>query len=225
MVEHLAAHVTNKLNSSSIIDEPFPFLYIKDFFSESFYERLNTIYPPESQFTSLNDKKIKPLSFPHDDRFSVVIYNRESGYSELDGYKFADEAVQFRRFCRDFLIPIIAKKLNVAMPGKWDDDTRFILDKQGYKKHPHTDHPGKIFSILIYMSHSSNGTTILKPKKEGYIDSYGYDHKYGEFNEVYDLPFVPNSMLAFERTDRSFHCVKITRPGEIRRAIHITARR
>ena len=224
MAEKLKQYLETKIEGSVVTTEPFPFLYIQDFFPEDFYQKLNSIYPSESLFTSLNDKLIKPLSIEIQGRSSVAIFSRETQYTELQNYKFRSHAIEFRKFCCDFLIPLLANKLNVSLPERYDDDTRFVLDREGYIKRPHTDHPSKVFSILVYMSHSKCGTTILKPNQEGFRDDYGYDHNFGDFQEVFDPPFQPNCLLAFERTDTSFHCVKRVTLGESRRAIHITVR-
>jgi hypothetical protein len=147
-----------------------------------------------------------------------------NGYGDIDNYPYRRECIAMRRWFRDFLIPALANKLQIQLPEVWDDDTRFVLDLPGYIKRPHTDIPQKIFSVLIYMSNSSSGTTILRPKQSGFSDDYGYDHRFDEFETVFDPPFKPNSLIALARTDTSFHCVKKLGPGEYRKAIHINIR-
>lgn len=224
MAENLKQYISNKVEGSVLATEPFPFLYIQDFFPEDFYVKLKQIFPTDNLLSNINDKKIKPLSLDIQGRSTLSIFSRETKYSEIAGFEFQEQAIQFRCFCRDFLVPLVASKINVQLPLHWDDDTRFVLDTFGYLKRPHTDHPGKLFSILIYMSDSNCGTTILKPKVAGFEDSYGYDHKYDMFEELYNPPFVPNALLAFPRTNNSFHCVKRLGKDEYRQAIHINIR-
>ena len=75
------------------------------------------------------------------------------------------------------------------------------------------------------MSDSKCGTTILRPKRAGFCDPHGIDHRYDQFEEVFDPPFIPNALIAFQRTDTSFHCVKKVAEGEYRKAIHINIRK
>ena len=46
------------------------------------------------------------------------------------------------------------------------------------------------------------------------------DDEWNKFEIIKTFPFVPNSMMAFKRTDQSFHCVeKITKPQVVRNQI------
>lgn len=221
----LEEFIRNKVEGSVVATEPFPFLYIQDFFPKDYYRKLESIFPEDKYLTSINDKKYKPLDTVIVGRKTLTIFNSDITYQELEGYPFAKEARAFRKWSRDFLVPLIAYKLNVPMATSSWDDTRFVVDTEGYVKHPHTDNPQKLFSILIYMSNSKCGTTIVKPKDPDFKDSYGNDHKFGQFDMAFDPPFVPNALIAFPRTDTSFHCVRRLESGEYRRAIHINIRR
>lgn len=226
MLDNVSKFVDDRLQSTILHTNPFPYLYISDFFPDDFYSKLEFIFPDKKYLTNINDKSFKPLdprAVPVHSRSTLTIFNREVGYTEIEEYPYKEQCIQFRQWAHNYLIPQLALKLQLGL-SKWDDDTRFVLDQPGYEKRPHTDHPQKIFSILIYMSDSACGTTLLKPKQDGFSDDYGYDHKFEQFEEVFDPPFKPNSIIAFPRTDTSFHCVKMLDEGEYRRAIHINIR-
>jgi hypothetical protein len=222
-MDDINQYVSKKVEGSVLATDPFPYLYINDIFPKPLYDHIESIFPTEEYLTTNNQKSYQTLDFTLKERKTLGIFNRLSGYSDLENYPYATECINLRRWFRDFLIPTIAKKLQVELPT-CDDDTRFVLDLPGYLKRPHTDIPQKIFSILIYMSHSKCGTTILRPKQNGFSDSEGYDHKYAQFEEVFNPAFVPNALLAFPRTNTSFHCVNKLGEGEYRRAIHINIR-
>lgn len=224
MVDNLEQQVQARLDGSVVITEPFPFLYVEDIFPKNYYDKVNSIFPSKDQMSVIDSKKYKVLDKPLKERMTLTIFNRGSLYSELDNYPHKNKCIQIRQWFVNFLIPRVASKLSIRMPNVWDDDTRFVVDLPGYIKKPHTDIPQKIFSILIYMSESKSGTTILKPKQDGFSDDYGYDHKFEQFEEVFDPPFRPNCLIAFPRTDTSFHCVKKIGRDEYRKAIHINVR-
>ncbi|MDC3266430.1 hypothetical protein OAU13_00725 [bacterium] len=225
MAKTLKDKVRIKVEGSTLSVEPFTFLYIQDFFPIDYYNNLESVFPDDSQLVSINDKEYKPVQYKVVGRRTLAIHSPEVGYSEIENNKFKNSLIQFRQFVRDFLVPLIASKMQVDLPEQWCDDIRFVVDQCGYSKLPHTDHPNKILSILFYMSRSDRGTTILKPKKQGFSDDFGYDHPLDEFDQIFDPPFIPNSLIAFKRTDTSFHCVNELASGEYRKAIHITVRK
>jgi hypothetical protein len=224
MASRLESKVLERLDGSVLVTDPFPFVYADNFFPEDYYKRVESIFPTDEYLTPINSKEYKTLDTQVDNRLTLSIYSRMNGYGDIDNYPYRRECIAMRRWFRDFLIPALANKLQIQLPEVWDDDTRFVLDLPGYIKRPHTDIPQKIFSVLIYMSNSSSGTTILRPKQSGFSDDYGYDHRFDEFETVFDPPFKPNSLIALARTDTSFHCVKKLGPGEYRKAIHINIR-
>ena len=224
MAKKLNEFIGRRIDGLVVNTNPFPFLYCQNFFPQDFYDKMDSIFPTYQHLTPINSKSYQTLDLPVKSRYTLSIFNRGNCYDDLKGYPFERQAIQMRLWFKEFLIPSLANKLSIQLPEVWDDDTRFVLDLPGYVKRPHTDVPQKIFSILIYMSDSACGTTLLKPKQDGFSDDYGYDHRFDQFEEVFDPPFKPNSIIAFPRTDISFHCVKMLNKGEYRRAIHINIR-
>lgn len=226
MDDSVNKYVKEKIEGSVLVTDPFPFVYIENIFPEDFYNKVDAIFPSIEQTTHINDKSYQTLNHHVVGRHTLSIYSRMNQYQDIENYPYKDECINLRRWLFGYLTPLLAKKLRVdLLPGKCDDDTRFVIDQEGYFKHPHTDISQKLMSILIYMSHSRQGTTILRPKQEGFRDDFGYDHSYEKFEEAFNPPFVPNALIAFPRTDTSFHCVKKLGPDEYRRSIHINIRR
>jgi len=102
----------------------------------------------------------------------------------------------------------------------------FITDLSGYYIPPHTDVQQRKASILLYVpkddSLKSFGTTMLVPKNPFLIsDGEDWDEDgWDKYRTLKTIPFIPNSMFAFKRTDQSFHCVeKITQEDIVRNQI------
>lgn len=224
MVEGVSNFIESKINGSVVNTDPFPFLYVENIFPEEYYNYINSLFPKFDELEDILSKPYKPVISDIESRYTLSMYSRETKYKEIQLKPFFQERVKLREFLYTDLVNFVANKLNINLPNFWDDDTRFVLDLSGYQKRPHTDHPKKVLSILIYMSESKCGTTLLKPKDSEFSDNYGSDHNYNQFIEVFDPPFKPNTLIAFPRTDKSFHCVKKLGQGEYRKAIHINIR-
>lgn len=224
MDDSINQHVIQKLEGSVLVTDPFPYFYVADIFPDSFYSYVNQLFPEEYYLTSNDEKTYKALAISLKERKTLAIFNKFIKYSEISSYPYANECIKLREWFYSFLIPAVATKLSVNL-DLYDDDTRFVVDYEGYVKRPHTDVPNKLFSILLYMSNSRRGTTVLRPKKDGFTDDFGYDHQFHQFDEVYTAPFVPNALFAFKRTDTSFHSVRRLESGEYRKAIHINVRK
>lgn len=223
MDDRVNQYVKQKVEGSVLVTDPFPYLYINDILPNDFYNHVVSLFPEDKYLTSNGDKQYKALTKVLKERRTLAIFNRFIKYGELDNYPHAKQCIELREWFYSFLIPLVANKLEVKLT-LWDDDTRFVVDTENYLKRPHTDVPNKLFSMILYMSNSNSGTTVLTPKKIGFSDDFGYDHRFDEFNEVFTAQFVPNALFAFKRTDTSFHCVRKLSRGEYRKAIHINVR-
>jgi hypothetical protein len=104
----------------------------------------------------------------------------------------------------------LLKKFGLQDNG-YTEDLLLVKDFEGYQIPPHTDSLRKVITALIYLPEDNNmqeeGTTIFVPKQKGYTDTTGRHHSFDEFEAYKTMPFKPNSMFAFARTDNSFHGV------------------
>ena len=104
--------------------------------------------------------------------------------------------------------------------------SQVISDKTNYALGPHTDNPGKLFTLLIYLNdamedeESNIGTSVYTPITKNFICKRGTHHKHEEFIKMYTSSFQKNNIFGFYRTDNSFHGVeKITNAYKARKLI------
>ena len=84
---------------------------------------------------------------------------------------------------------------------------RLVRDPPGYQLGPHTDDPKKVFALVFYLK-GENGTSLYVPKEKGF-EHDGLAHlKFSDFERVKEIPFIPNSVGGFARTNSSFHGVE-----------------
>jgi hypothetical protein len=106
--------------------------------------------------------------------------------------------------------------------GEWPAvsvEAQLIRHQAGYFLGPHTDLSTKLVVLLIYLppddSHPYLGTSLYRPKKSGVTCPDSKHYPFGEFVNVETAPYRRNSLLAFERSDRSFHGVEPFAEGDL----------
>jgi hypothetical protein len=98
-------------------------------------------------------------------------------------------------------------------------ETQLIRHQAGFFLGPHTDLSTKLVVLLIYLppddNHPHLGTSLYRPKKSGFICPDSNHYPFDEFVNVKTAPYRQNSLLAFERSDRSFHGVEPFEEGDL----------
>jgi hypothetical protein len=98
-------------------------------------------------------------------------------------------------------------------------EAQLIRHQAGYFLGPHTDLSTKLVVLLIYLppddTHQHLGTSLYRPKKSGFICLDSNHYPFDEFVNVKTAPFRRNSLLAFERSDWSFHGVEPFAEGDL----------
>ena len=92
-----------------------------------------------------------------------------------------------------------------------------VKDINKYQLGVHTDTIQKFLTFLFYIPKDDQlmdlGTTLYEPKQKISLDEKGSFHsdpnKVNEqFKVIKKIPFLPNSLLLFPRTNNSFHGVE-----------------
>lgn len=174
----------DQIAAAEIRPEPFPHLYIEGAFPEAFYAELLAALRPDAEYTSLEAAR------------------GTRGYPE----RSVREAPDLLRWMRMGSLRLaLCRRFGVAGD---DDETLLIRDRPGYRIGPHTDTPAKVVSALFYLSAAPGlwrGTSLYAPRAPGFSCSSGQHHPAKGFKRAWTAPGAPNSLLAFARTDRSFH--------------------
>lgn len=115
----------------------------------------------------------------------------------------------------------LADNKMTAADLKLHNEMFLMRDTTTYSLGPHTDTPRKMVSVLFYMppddSNSHLGTSAYVPKDRNFTCLGGPHHPFGKFDLVATMPYVPNTLVAFPQTKRSFHGVEpVAREGDVR---------
>jgi hypothetical protein len=91
-------------------------------------------------------------------------------------------------------------------------EAQLIRHREGYFLGPHTDLWSKLVVLLFYLAPDERaahlGTSIYRPKDPGFTCPKSLHYGFEDFDKVMTAPYRPNSLLAFVRSDRSFHGVE-----------------
>ena len=112
-----------------------------------------------------------------------------------------------------------------------DFDWMLTCDHPGYALRPHTDHPRKMITFLLYLSEkveggTAPGTSVYSPCSNRVRAWDSVRAKKGKFAEVFRASHVEGHFLAFVKSDISWHgvepCVDTDRP---RMTVNMTVKR
>jgi hypothetical protein len=121
------------------------------------------------------------------------------------------------QFTRNVIAPALLHKFSNTILKRFSVmpnmhlDMLYVRDRKGYKLTPHTDSPRKICTFLVYLAEDSSqgpGTSFYRPNDTGFRCEGGPHHPRELFEITKTLPYTPNLMCAFVKTDRSFHGVE-----------------
>lgn len=177
---------------------PFPHIYVQDVFPDDFYADLVANLPEKSKYSQFGSN-YKGRQFADPNEVSIP--------SMLDFMK-SDE---FDHLCRIPFLPWIKKRFG-SFEFDSRHDLRLIRDSLNYSIGPHTDAPWKVLSYLFYLPSNFEletlGTSIYQPNDPSFRCIGGPHHSFDKFHRIHTVPFWPNTMLAFFKTDYSFHGVE-----------------
>ena len=88
-------------------------------------------------------------------------------------------------------------------------EAQFIRHRAGYFLGPHSDLYTKLVVLLVYLAPDGRGerlgTSLYRPKTAGFSCPDSKHYPFEDFIRVNTAPYKSNSLLAFVRSDISFH--------------------
>lgn len=211
-------HVLSRIAEAPIQRLPTPHFYLEGVFPDDYYRALLANMPGDEDYTCLGDTGRVPKG-AYRERF-VFIPTSE----DID--RLPEEK---RDFWRDFSKWLYGERFFRTMVGKFSQAaaTRFagkldkikltseilvVRDRTNYSIGPHTDAPHRFLSMLFYCppdaSREHLGTSLYMPIDRGFTCEGGPHYDFDKFVKVDTMPYRPNSLFCFLRTDTSFHGVE-----------------
>lgn len=206
------AHLIGRLQTAEIVREPFPHYYLENVFPSDYYQTLREHLPPTTVYQNLfavTDYKLD--HFRHRDQRDLHTDWTSSLPPQLQTF--------WDSFDEWFLGPELAQAALESfasyLPGAWPEvsvESQLIRHRAGYFLGPHSDLYTKVMVLLIYLAPDDSaahlGTSLYRPKDPGFSCPNSKHYPFEDFVRVVTTPYKANSMLAFLRSDISFHGVE-----------------
>lgn len=210
------SHVLYRVANAPLMPYPFPHFYVAEVFPPDFYRELRAQLPELAAYKRL-DETGTVAKGAYKERFVCSLADLEeeefaSGkgkfWTELNLWLSADP---FAHALMAKFGQAVAERFGAGVTPRLETDLRLVRDFTHYAISPHTDAPRKLVSLLFYLpaddSMSHLGTSIYVPKDPSLRCEGTALHRFDGFRKAATMPFRPNSLFAFVKTDSAFHGV------------------
>ena len=226
----LLDQIIESINLSDVDFEPFPHLYINNFFQEDVYLKILNSLPDKRDYIQINKSGSVSKDYA-DERFvfnitpeKIKIFkeNNENVFSDIVEAFISPNF--FNSVCSKFKSTIYNRiknfsKEEIELYGKsnfnFEGRVALVKDYTKYQLGAHTDLTDKFLTFLFYLPKDNSlkeiGTSLYKPKHNedllSFSSHYTMEETNNKFTEVKKAEFLPNSVLIFPRTNLSYHGV------------------
>lgn len=197
---------------------PFAHFFVQPILPHDYYERLIGNLPPLDWYQPIDEtgsvtggKSAYPERFITD-LASVEEHEQRGGkdsfWLQVSSWLMGN---RFRGLILEKFRSDIALRFGEGASIGTDIDARLVRDFTRYAIGPHTDSPRKLVSLLFYLPRDESmrhlGTSIYTPIDPAFRCRGGPHHRFEGFKKTATMPYLPNSLFAFFKTDGSFHGV------------------
>jgi hypothetical protein len=199
-------HFVDRLRSAQVELDPFPHYVLERVFPDDYYRELLRHLPGSAVYENLYEvTDLKLDHFRHRDQRDM-----DHGWAER-------LPLELRPFWNSFNQWFLSEELAQAVMRSfgWESwpavsiESQFIRHRAGYFLGPHSDLYTKLVVLLLYLAPDDSaehlGTSLYRPKQAGFSCPNSKHYAFEDFVRVKTAPYRANSLLAFVRSDISFH--------------------
>lgn len=207
--------VFERLRRAPVETDPFPHYYIEGVLPEDYYKEIRSHLPSSDVYENLYEvTDLKLDHFRHryqrdlnEGWTSALTPKLQSFWNSFNEWFLSPELAQ--AFLESFAEPLRARIGEQSMWPEVSVEAQFIRHRAGYFLGPHSDLYTKLVVVLLYLAPDARaerlGTSLYRPKVEGFSCPDSKHYPFEDFIRVKTAPYKPNSLLAFVRSDISFH--------------------
>lgn len=210
--DKISQHMCEVIAATPLVTSPYYYLSAQNVFPADCYAEMQRCLPatesyvrtdPERSGSVIAQQTRLHLNLASGQLDRVPDHQRpiwESVSQAVCSFPFVDQI--FRKFA-----PGLSQRYNEPLDVRVR--VELLRDSKGYEVLPHTDAPHKIFTLIFYLppdeAQQQLGTAVYSPKDPGLTDEPGRKFPSEIFDEVSRVPFLPNTLFAFMKSDLSFH--------------------
>lgn len=227
-------HVQERIASATLEVDPFPYVVVDDVFPEDYYQHMLALFPSPRHMRPLHETgrvgrgayEERHAVLFEDDDFARLTPETASFWRSLARWMYSDPfANSFISRFADALLPRMDRILGADGKLAVKGDALLVQDHTRYAIGPHTDAPHRLVTFLFYLPSDDSmrefGTSIYRPKDPAFTCWGGPHHPFDLFERVRTVEYLPNRLLAFPKTERSFHGVERIEREQVQRRLLI----
>lgn len=230
-----AAHAMARLSEAAVTLEPFPHLTVRNFLPQNLFDALRAGFPSPATLGSVRERRNDSTYSEH--RLAVQVP------APGDPETGAVEPVLKQTRAVFYAPAVVGELLNrfrrtvgpmlTRLKGDADGDhldlglsLELIYDRSGFELVPHTDGANKLVTGLLYVADPGDppelGTSLYRPVDPEFRSDGRFTLARRYFEHVKTAPYGSNTLLAFGRSDQSFHGVEKTDCDVARRLLQFS---
>jgi hypothetical protein len=211
------SHFVTRLRAAEVVSEPYPHYYLEHVFPREYYQALlrhlptNAVYENWRAITTykLDHYQYKDQRDLNEGWTKNLHAELREFWNSFDEWFLGPELAQ--AVLESFAAPLRARFGEGAPWPMISVESQLVRHRAGYFLGPHSDWHTKIVVLLIYLAPDEStlhlGTSLYRPKDKEFSCSASKLYPFEDFVKVKTAPYKPNSLLAFLRSDISFHGV------------------
>lgn len=218
-------HLAYRLGNARILEYPYPHFYQTDVFPAAYYRDMLAHLPsPQDMVPIAQARGVRG----YDERFvfdfsakSLAALPPAKGGFWRSLHQWMVVQGSFNTLVFQRMKPYITKRFGDVSGLNLYSETLLVQDTVNYSLGPHTDAVRKVVTLLFYLpaddTQAHLGTSLYVPNDPAFTCRGGPHHERSRFSRLHTMPFLPNTLFAFAKTDNSFHGVEPVTGADTRR--------
>ncbi len=223
--------VTYRMANTPMRHFPYPHLYVEEVFEPAYYEEILAHLPSDEALRSITATGRTGNLYDERHILKFITENLIDLPSDQAafwaGFNSWMRSARFQGFLMSLFKPFVDQRLqrimemNQVTSVQTANELLMVRDHTNYSIGPHTDSPARLLSLLFYLprddSLSHLGTSIYMPKDPKFTCLGGPHYHRDAFDRIHTMPYKPNSLFAFLKSDKSFHGVEVIADQDVKR--------
>ncbi len=209
------SHFVTRLRDARVLHDPYPHFCLDNIFPDEYYQLLLKNLPASGSYENLYEVTTLKLDhFRHRDQRDMnpgwtndLPAEQKKFWEDFDSWFLGDDLA--RPVLQTFTDQMRAR---FGAQNDWPSvsvESQLIRHRPGYFLGPHSDLHTKLVVLLIYLAPDNStahlGTSLYRPKDPNFTCPNSTHYDFADFIKVKTAAYKPNSLLAFFRSDVSFH--------------------
>ena len=222
MTPDVRTQLGQRIAAADLRLDPYPHIFVENVFPADYYAELQRNIPaPDAMLRFEEVRRVRG----YEQRFALDIQGPMESVADAQRQFWSGLTATLVRseFIGHLLLqfgPFLQQRFQ-GQAVRLFDEAYLVQDTTQYALGPHTDAPSKVITVVFYLpqdrSQEHLGTSIYRPKDPSFRCRGGPHYPFEPFERVASMPFLPNALFAFVKSDHSFHGVEPVLDPNVRR--------